>query len=228
MPHHARIARRSRKLRGTLATLSPLSLAIGLFMLGCFLRYRDRRMLLAALLYAVLSAIMGLSLLVLKLAREKRRRERAKKDLSGQRGGMVMILVLLLLGVLTAMTINTQISAGTVLKRARIMRERTELRLAASDAAWYFLRQSSGGGSGPQWASTNPVTLPSGIETEITAKAETNLVLLQFPAFAGDQRRGMHTVQATASRSGRVELVTCLVRRRPNGKMRVLGWIEGR
>jgi hypothetical protein len=227
MPHHARIARSNRKLRGTLATLSPLSLAIGLFMLGCFLRYRDTRMLLAALVYAVLSVIMGLSLLILKLAREKRRCERAKKDPSGQRGGMVMILVLLLLGVLTAMTINTQISAGMVLKRARIMRERTELRLAASDAAWYFLRQSSGGGSGAQWASTNPVTLPSGIETEITAKAETNLVLLQFPAFAGEQRRGMHTVQATASRSGRVELVTCLVRRRPNGKMRVLGWIEG-
>ena len=138
-----------------------------------------------------------------------------------------MILVLLLLGILTAMTINTQMSAAVVLKRARAMRDRTELRLAASDAAWYFLRHSSGGNAGTQWNSPGPVTLPSGIETEVTAKVETNLVLLQFPGFAG-QQRDMHSVQATASRSGRVELVTCLVGRQPNGKIRILGWIEGR
>lgn len=228
MPRHAKIARSNRRLRTSLATLSPLSLVIAIFMLGCFLYYGDKRMLFVAAVYAVVAVVLAILLVIMKVAREKSRRERAKAKEAARQSGMVMILVLLLLGVVTAMTINTQISAGVVLRRASAMRERTELRLAASDAAWYFLRNSSGGNSGTQWESGDPVSLPSGIETEITAKAETNLVLLQFPEFAGDQRRGMHTVQATASRSGRVELVTCLVRRRSNGKTRVLGWIEGR
>lgn len=223
-----------RKVRFVLRMLGLLGLVIGAILAGIsLLRAIDQIMTMAAVY-----VIGGIVLLVIwkimdvssKRSGSRHSPWRAGNSVASGKKGMVLVVVLLLLGLVVALVINAQVNAATALKRAQIARTRTRLRLAATDAATWFLRESSSGSKtrgAAGWSETRRMVLPAGVETEVQVLAGTNYVQSVFPVFADQSVAGsLHVVQSTASLSGRTEQVLCFVQRNDKGRIKVLAWLE--
>ncbi|MEI6971744.1 MAG: hypothetical protein WCL44_09530 [bacterium] len=142
------------------------------------------------------------------------------------------MLILLLVGVVATLTVGVQTSLAVSQRLMQAKRFRTELRTAASDAAWCFLRDRvtrspAAGGSLPV---PDNALLPSGVETHVNVTDSTTAFLGAIP-FLGSQATGgwrIYLLQATAGTSNVVEKVSCIYRRDRGGAIEVLGWHQGK
>lgn len=91
---------------------------------------------------------------------------------------MVLVLVLILLGLITALVIQAQTSARVALRDAEHKAARTRLRAAAADAAWGALTSLAADEdlqtdhTNEPWAAPVARTLPGGVETTVQVMDE--------------------------------------------------------
>ena len=151
---------------------------------------------------------------------------------AGNRGA-ALVLVLLLTGFVAALTVQSQRIASVSLERARLRQARGNLRLAAADAAWYFLRDRVRPAPAGADVSTlnGPVksTLPSGAQTEVDIAEEADQRLQALSALAGSESGSrLYLLKSFATAGGVTERVCCLFRRNKDGKTEIVGWHEFR
>ena len=151
------------------------------------------------------------------------------------RGGMALILTMVLIGVVAALTVSAQMSMVIMLRQARLRQFRTMLRLAASDAALCAARQAaaeqaSGKAGAGNAASPAQAVTPSGIKTEIQTrsigKTEAAYLPIAHDLLAEDPK--LVLIESKATSSNIVEQVSCLIGKDTGGKTRIVGWLENR
>ncbi len=95
----------------------------------------------------------------------------ADLELSGDKGGAALVLVLILLSLIVGLVVETQISARVALRSEQAGLLQTRLRQAASDAAWSALRRIADDEdlavdhTNEIWAAKEEAVDPSGIST---------------------------------------------------------------
>lgn len=143
-----------------------------------------------------------------------------------EKSGVALVLIIMLLGVVATLTVNVQSSVVLVQRHMQAKRLRIELRTAAADTAWCFLRDrvkrtpASGSLPAPESA-----VLPSGVETHVNVVDGTSLLMGSVPVPGSKSGSGkVFLLQATAAASNVVELVSCVYRRDKGGTIEVLGW----
>ncbi|MEI6809195.1 MAG: hypothetical protein WCN95_10785 [bacterium] len=139
---------------------------------------------------------------------------------------MALVLILLLVGVVAALTINVQTSIVLVQRHMQTRRLRSELRTSATDAAWCFLRDRvKPAATGAALPAQDAAVLPSGVETHVDVTDSTESFLGAIPFLGNKSISGkVYLLQATAGLSNTVEKVSCIYRRDKGGAIEVLGW----
>ena len=153
-----------------------------------------------------------------------------KKDARGTKSGVALVLILLLVGVVATLTISVQMSLILRQRHTQTERRRTELRTAAADAAWCFLRDRvrTSPATGGALPAAGSAVLPSGVETRVDVTDNTDQYLGAIP-LPGDKAGGrVYLLRASASTSNAVEQVSCIYRRNKGGAVEVLGWCQER
>lgn len=96
--------------------------------------------------------------------------------------GMVLAVILVLLGIIVALVLQAQVVARLCLNAEKSKLLRTQLREAAGDAAWHALGVLAADQNlrvdhiKEEWAVSNRITLPNGIDTEIVVIDENRFV----------------------------------------------------
>lgn len=147
------------------------------------------------------------------------------------KGGVALVLILLLVGVVSTLTISVQTSLSMSQRHMQTKRLRTGLRTAASDTAWCFLRDriSKSPATGKSLPAPETALLPSGVETRVGVTDSTEAFLGAIPFLGGKSAGGrIYLLQATAGTSNTLEKVSCIYRRDSKGAVEVLGWHQGR
>ena len=172
------------------------------------------------------------TVLVIPMEPDTRCSARPQRPRAGKRGA-ALVLVLLLTGFVAALTVQSQRIAAAALRRSRLRQARCNLRLAAADAAWYFLRDQVRPASAGAAISTlgGPVksTLPSGAQMEVAVSEEMDQRLLALSALAGAESGSrLYLLTSSAAEGSITERVRCLFRRNRDGKTEIVGWHEFR
>ena len=69
-------------------------------------------------------------------------------------------------------------------------------------------------------------TTPAGVQTEVTVSAQTNEDRIAMLGPAASFFRDVHLITSTATQDGKTASVMCYVRRKNDGHLQVLGWVE--
>ena len=94
-------------------------------------------------------------------------------EFAPDKGGAVLVLVLILLALVAGLVVETQVSARSSLRRQQVNLLQTRLQQAASDAAWSALRKLANDEdlavdhTNETWAATEEVRDPSGVSTRV-------------------------------------------------------------
>ena len=227
-----------RKLRSVLQTLGILGAVTSGVLAGSALLGDKKGLWGVAGVYAACSIVLLLAWQVLSfMARQHRRsgaaQEVAKHTSTKETQGIVLVLVLLMVALVATLIVQAQVLAGAGLRRASRQDHQAKLRLAAADAAWYYLRQAALKASKSPGEVSLSVgrkdTLPSGVETEVTTGSATNVDEAALAMLGGKTvARELYLVESAASLSGKTERVSCLVKKIGGRNLRVLGWLERR
>jgi len=144
------------------------------------------------------------------------------------RQGMALLMALLLTALLSGAVLHSLMSAHMTLRSALVLRGKTLLRIAATDAALDAIKNTAAGDPGTSISErTFEARLPSGIATKTTLRP---LDRAAVPAILTGQKVplfGSHFAVTSAARDDRrtweVQSVGC---RLPSGDVRILCWIE--
>jgi hypothetical protein len=214
-------------------TVGPLCAGIGVILIIVGAIARIAPMMLVGLAYAggggLFLAIAG----TLKHSSSHSSRQSSSPSGDDSRRGAVFVLVLLLVGVVAALTLHTQMRAVAAVRSATLRQQRTILRLAAADSAWSFvkdtLKTAGTNDLATSWSTPQRLTLPSGYDTEVAVENASVTLGPEIPALAEQKlRTPLYRVVATASASGAVETVSCFVGRPSGGTIEIMGWHEER
>ena len=151
----------------------------------------------------------------------------------GRRDGAALVLVILLTGVIVALTLQLQSSSAVLLKSSRQRGLRTRLRVAATDSAWTYMRTGAARQPGSTARTDAPaeeiVVLPSGMETVTRVVDGRNEFLSAVPLLNSISLDGsLYLLRTSASVSNATEQVACIYRRDKQGAVEVLGWFQER
>lgn len=158
-------------------------------------------------------------------------------DRAEQNGGMALVLVVLLIGLATVLTISAQVSTALSLRLARDRQQRTALTIVAADSAWHCMPKLVEGGDRDfgtgEWQVVEGLVLPSRARSEVRVrKLPDSSSEAQMLSMAGYPREncGLLVLESVASESGSgtVASVSCLLERDRKGRTEILGWLERR
>ena len=214
-------------------TVGPLCAGIGVVLLAFGAVSRNAAMMLLGLGYAGGGGLFMTIANALRHSSSPSSRPAVSRTDGEARRGAVFVLVLLLIGVVAAMTVHTQMRALSALRLASLQQQRAVLRFAAADAAWSFvkdtIRRSGTNDLEGRWATPQRLTLPSGQETEVAVENASVTLGPEVATMAEERLQSrLYRVAATAGASGVVESVSCFIGCRPNGAIEIMGWHEDR
>ena len=226
--------RGQRRLRAFLYTVGGVGLGISSLFALLSLSMKNSQLLLWSGGYMALSLLFLLIAQILRAvsqARRNRAYERRIDAEEGMRSGFALVLVIVLIGTVSVLTVSSQILTAQRLRHARAKSLHSSLRISASDAAWRLVQGVVGGGdlASGVGASNPSVVLPSGARTQVSVSGATNMAGGALSMLAQGSGQGdLYIVQASASVSGAAEQVVCFVRQDGSNCPNVLGWFEGR